>query len=218
MQILQLKSPVTWAPCPVESWILHLEKEASPLHSSNLPASSKRPWSYFTHWIAYVSRRSMILENTRNDLQGKGRQAGWNRRPKGWLLTIWKRRCCTLWIRSYAGEKPFCTDLQSPGKQLKKFTACQCWGKTAKKEEQTPRQEMQGRIKPNICFLVTYKSKCPKSVGLASYEPTISQIGCYRSSKVLLVQGEPRVGSFQKSGFSEKKGNWQVFSFSKHQD
>lgn len=137
---------------------------------SNFPDSYKRPSSCFTHWITH-----MVLENARDHLQGERRQAGWG--IEGWMgdfLTTEKRRCYKLWWRGYP-EKSLCIDLQSPGKQLKKFTACQRCAQTAKKDEEPiPRQEMQGRNKLNICFLCHLQENMPKvSVVLASYKLTI---------------------------------------------
>lgn len=69
---------------------------------SNFPATSKRPWSYFTHWITRMSKRSMVSENVRNHFRGERKQAGgW----RGDFLTLGKRHCCTLRWRGYPTKR-----------------------------------------------------------------------------------------------------------------
>lgn len=60
----------------------------------NFPASSKGPWCYCAYWITCMSKRSAVLENTRNYLWGEERKVGW--RMENWrgdFLPIEKRHC-----------------------------------------------------------------------------------------------------------------------------
>ena len=126
-------------------------------------------------------------------------------RLKGWLSHARKETLLYTQVKRLPYKKTLCLELQFPGRQLKKFTACQCCRQTAKKEEEPiPKQEMQGRLSSTLVAL-SFIGKNTQSICYIIIIRTHYFLRCcWTPSKIILMQSEPRLGFFFfLSGFSE---------------
>lgn len=118
-------------------------------------------------------------------------------RLKGWLSHARKETLLYTQVKRLPYKKTLCLELQFPGRQLKKFTACQCCRQTAKKEEEPiSKQEMQGRLSSTLVAL-SFIGKNTQSICYIIIIRTHYFLRCcWTPSKIILVQSEPRLGFF----------------------